>query len=47
MNTHMLLEWSSTPFLTDFKGYFNSLSIKWGKVGGCGKGDRTSLFKYL
>jgi hypothetical protein len=47
MNTHMLLEWSSTPFLTDFGGYFNSLSIKWGKVGGCGKGDRISLFKYL
>jgi hypothetical protein len=21
MNTHMLLEWSSTPILTDFKGF--------------------------
>ena len=47
MNTHMLFILSSTPILTDFKGYFNSLSIKWGKVGGCGKGDRISLFKYL
>jgi hypothetical protein len=47
MNTHMLFILSSTPILTDFKGCFNSLSIKWGKVGGCGKGDRISLFKYL
>jgi len=47
MNTYMLSVLSSTPFLSGFKGYFNSLSIKWGKVGGCGKSDRTSLFKYL
>jgi hypothetical protein len=47
MNTHMLLSLSSTPFLTDFKGYFNSLSIKWGKVGESGECDRISLFKYL
>jgi hypothetical protein len=47
MNTHMLLECYSTPILTDFKGCFNSLSIKWGKVGESGECDRTSLFKYL
>jgi hypothetical protein len=47
MNTHMLFIQSSTPIWRGFKGYFNSLSIKWGNVGESGKSDRTSLFKYL